>query len=258
MKRLSLTAALVLSAAFSALTSSPALATDMINMTETERDVFQAEVRAYLLQNPEVLLEVIAILDTREAEAETVNDTALLLENVDEIYNDGVSYVGGNPDGDITIVEFSDYRCPYCQKAHPEVEKLVTMDGNIKLIYKEFPILGPDSLTTAKFALATLMVSGPEAYETVSAALMELRGPPSIESLMKMADGIGLDAAALQIKMDSSEVLQALQANRALGQSLKISGTPTFIVGDQVVRGYLPLDNMQEIVEQAREAAAKD
>lgn len=259
MKRPSLNTALVLSAAFAACLVAPAaFATDMINMTDTERDVFQAEVRAYLLENPEVLLEAIAILDTREAEADTVDDTALLLQYADEIYNDGVSYVGGNPEGDITIVEFSDYRCPYCQKAHPEVEKLVARDGNIKLIYKEFPILGPDSLTTAQFALATLMVSGPKAYETVSTALMKLRGAPSVEALVSMADGIGLDAAAIEAKMKSDAVMQALQANRALGKSLNISGTPTFIVGDQLVRGYLPLENMQAIVEQAREAAPND
>jgi len=244
----------ITSAAFAALAvATPVYATDIITMTDTERDVFRAEVRAYLMENPEVLLEAIAVLENRQANEEASNDSALLLENAEAIYNDGVSYVGGNPDGDITIVEFSDYRCPYCKRAHPEVEELVKSDGNIRLIYKEFPILGPDSLTTAKFAMATLMVSGPEAYEKVSAGLMDLRGAPSNDALIKLAKGFDLDADAVMAKMDSSEVNQAIQANRALGQNLKISGTPTFILGDQLIRGYLPLDNMRAIVEEARQ-----
>ena len=244
---------LILAAGFAALAlTSPVLATDIITMTDTERDVFRAEVRAYLMENPEVLLEAIAVLEDRQANEEASNDAALLLANAGDIYNDGVSYVGGNPDGDITIVEFSDYRCPYCKRAHPEVAELLASDGNIRLIYKEFPILGPDSLTTAQFAVATLMIEGPEAYNKVSAALMEMRGEPSDAALTNMASDFGLDAAALLEKMKSTEVTQVIQANRALGQRLKISGTPTFILADQLVRGYVPLDNMRAMVEEAR------
>ena len=247
MKRLILAAALAMTTL-----ANPALATDIITMTDTERDVFRAEVRAYLMENPEVLLEAIAVLEEREATQAAGNDQALIAANADDIYNDGVSYVGGNPDGGITIVEFSDYRCPYCKRAHPEVAELVATDGNVRLIYKEFPILGQDSLTTAQFALATQMVAGPEAYVKVSNALMDLRGAPSDTALTKIAEGLGLDAAALLEKMKSTEVSQAIQANRALGQRLQISGTPTFILGDQVVRGYVPLENMRALVEEAR------
>jgi len=250
---------LFLAASLAALTVvNPAFATDIISMSDTERDVFRAEVRAYLMENPEVLLEAIAVLEDRQASEDASNDTALLLDNADAIYNDGVSYVGGNPDGDITIVEFSDYRCPYCKRAHPEVADLVESDGNIRLIYKEFPILGPESLATAKFAMATLMVSGPEAYEAVSSGLMDLRGAPSSDALIKLAKANDLDVDAVMAKMDSSEVTQAIQANRALGQALKISGTPTFIMGDQIIRGYVPLENMRAIVAEARAEARKD
>ena len=247
MKRLAYAAALALTAL-----ANPAMATDIITMTDTERDVFRAEVRAYLMDNPEVLLEAIAVLEERQATEEASNDTALLLENADDIYNGGVSYVGGNPDGDITIVEFSDYRCPYCKRAHPEVAELLATDGNIRLIYKEFPILGPDSLATAQFALATLMVAGPEAYEKISNALMEMRGDPSEAALSNMANEFGLNATALLEKMKSPEVAQAIQANRALGQRLQISGTPTFILADQMIRGYVPLQNMRAMVDEAR------
>ena len=130
--------------------------------------------------------------------------------------------------------------------------ELVASDGNIRLIYKEFPILGPESLTTAQFAMATLIVAGPDAYKKVSAALMDLRGAPSDDALTKLAEEFDLDADALLEKMKSVEVTQAIQANRALGQRLQISGTPTFILADQMVRGYVPLEAMRELVAEAR------
>ncbi len=247
MKRILLATALAITT-FTA----PAMATDLMDMTDSERDVFRAEVRAYLMENPEVLLEAINELEQRQAADEAANDATLLQTNAEEIFNDGVSYVGGNPDGDVTIVEFSDYRCPYCKRAHPEVARLLEKDGNIKFIYKEFPILGPDSLTAAQFAVAVLMLDGPEKYHEVSNALMEMRGEPSEAALTHIADGFELDSAALLDKMKSTEVMQVIKANRALGQRLKISGTPTFIIGDQLIRGYVPQDNMQAIVAKAR------
>ena len=233
--------------------ATPVLATDIMEMSESERDVFRAEIRAYLMENPEVLLEAINVLEQRQAEEEAVNDVTLLQTNAEEIFNDGVSYVGGNPDGDVTVVEFSDYRCPYCKRAHKEVTELLAGDGNIKFIYKEFPILGPDSLTTAQFAVAVLLQASPEKYHDVSNALMEMRGEPSEAALTNIAEEFDLDASALLEGMKSSEVTQIIQANRALGQRLKISGTPTFIIKDQIVRGYLPLENMQTIVKEARD-----
>jgi len=229
----------------------PALATDIIEMTDGERAAFRAEVRAYILENPEIIMEAVAVLEQRQAAEQSNNDQAMVLSNHDAIFNDGVSHISGNPDGDITIVEFSDYRCAYCKRARPEVEALVKSDGNIRLIYKEFPILGPDSLTTAKFALATLL-EAPQSYENMNKSLMALRGQPSPEALRKLALGMGLDADALLAKMDSSEVNQIIQANRALGQQLQISGTPTFILDGQLVRGYVPLAGMQKLVEEAR------
>lgn len=229
----------------------PALATDIIEMTDGERAAFRAEVRAYILENPEIIMEAVAVLEQRQAAEQSNNDQAMVLSNHDAIFNDGVSHISGNPDGDITIVEFSDYRCAYCKRARPEVEALVKSDGNIRLIYKEFPILGPDSLTTAKFALATLLVA-PQSYENMNKSLMVLRGQPSPEALRKLALGMGLDADALLAKMDSLEVNQIIQANRALGQQLQISGTPTFILDGQLVRGYVPLAGMQKLVEEAR------
>ncbi len=250
MKRLILGTALATMPLFAPM----AMATDIAEMTDSERDVFRSEIRDYLLENPEVLLEAISILEQRQADEQAGNDKALLQTNFNDIYNDGVSFVGGNPDGDITIVEFSDYRCPYCKRAHPEVADLLKSDGNIRFIYKEYPILGPDSLTAAQFAVAVLLTAEPQVYRKINNALMDMRGAPSEAALRHIADSFGLDADALMAKMESDEVKQIIQNNRLLGQRLNISGTPTFIIGDQMLRGYVPQDNMREIIAEARKA----
>ncbi len=230
----------------------PANAFDVNAMTDAERTSFRAEIRAYLMENPEVLLEAIQVLEDRQAASQEGDDAALLLANSDEIYDDGVSFVGGNPDGDITIVEFSDYRCGYCKKAHPQVNELLKSDGNIRMIYKEFPILGPDSLITARFALAILLTK-PDAYKEVNNALMTLRGSPSKDVLSALAEKVGADPDVIVAKMDSEEVTGIIQANRALGQRMKISGTPSFIFGSQMVRGYVPLEAMRQLIKDERE-----
>jgi len=229
-----------------------ASAFEMDSMTDAERSAFRAEVRAYLLENPEVILEAIKVLEDRQAQQQQLDDATLLQVNANDIFNDGYSYIGGNPDGDITIVEFSDYRCPYCRRAHPEVAELLKSDGNIKFIYKEYPILGDASLTSAKFAIATMMVEGPEAYKKVSDALMELRGEPSAEALKGIADEFGLDGAEIALAMTSDEVSTIIDKNHALGQRLRITGTPSFIFGDQFLRGYVPLEDMRKVVEELR------
>ena len=228
-----------------------AMATDLGNMNDSEREAFRAEVRAYILDNPGIIMEAVAVLEERKAAEQVNNDKEFLKANADDIYNDGASFVGGNLDGDITIVDFSDYRCPYCKKAHAEIQALIKSDGNIRIIYKEFPILGPDSVTAAKFALATLLLA-PNSYEDVNTSLMAMRGKPNEATLTSLAKTLGLDATALLEKMDSDAVNAIIENNRSLGGRLQITGTPTFILGDQLIRGYVPLEGMQQIVEDTR------
>jgi len=142
-----MTSALCLATAF------PAFATNIDAMTTGERDAFRAEVRAYLLENPEVLMEAIAILEERRVQGAEQAEVAMLEQFSDQIFNDGYSYVGGNPDGDITMVEFLDYQCAFCKRAFPAVEELISSDGNIRFIVKEFPILGEASVLGSRYAL---------------------------------------------------------------------------------------------------------
>lgn len=234
------------------LTATSALAVDLDALSEAERNAFRAEVRSYLLDNPEVLMEAIGVLEARQAQAESLRDEQMAQVNYNELTNDGFSFQGGNPDGDVTIIEFIDYRCGFCRRAHPEVAELVATDGNIRIITKEYPILGEQSVLASRFAVATKLIEGEDAYKDISDALIALRSDVSESSLNSLASAYGLDAEAIFETMDSPEVGEILAANRALGDRMQITGTPTFVFGDQMVRGYVDLARMRQIVEQER------
>lgn len=222
-------------------------------MTAEERDAFRAEVRAYLLDHPEVLVEAMDELRAREETAAAQRDLAMLETHGDAIYRDPASWVGGNPDGDITVVEFVDYRCGYCRKAHDEVAELVESDGNIRFVLKEFPILGEESLLSSKFAIAVRQLHGDAAYKTAHDALIALRGAATPDTLGRLAEELGHDPAPIMARMETPEVQAVIDANHALAEIMEISGTPTFVVDQTMVRGYVPLEGMRQIVQGQRE-----
>ncbi|MEJ2021612.1 MAG: DsbA family protein [Maritimibacter sp.] len=235
------------------LAASPALAFDINAMSDAEREAFRAEIRAYMLDNPEIIMEAVQILDQRQAEAKAANDTALIMTNQEDIYNDGFSYVGGNPEGDVTLVEFFDYRCTYCKQAFPDLEELIKADGNIRVIYKEFPILGEDSVLASRFAVSAKLIGGDEAYAPLHNALMSMRANVTEASLVSAADKLGLDGDAILAGMSDPQVDQIIGENHSLAQRLQVSGTPGFVLGDQMLRGYVPLAGLAQLVAQVRQ-----
>lgn len=230
----------------------PVAAMDLKALTDEERALFRAEVRAYLRDNPEVIREAIEILQAREQQEQERADFDLVRLNAQEIFDDGYSWVGGNPDGDITVVEFLDYRCGYCKRAHDEVATLLESDGNIRLIVKEFPILGDQSVLASRFAIATKQIAGADSYKAMNDALMAMRGDVSIDALRRLATTFGLDADAIEAQMNSDAVTQEIADTRALAQRLRITGTPTFVMQDELLRGFLPADQMKALVDQKR------
>ena len=230
--------------------ATPALAES--HLTDAEREAFRAEVRAYLLDNPEVLTEAIGVLQQREAEAQAMAEVQMLSQYRDALVNDGHSFVDGNPEGDITIVEFMDYRCGYCKRAFPEVASLLEEDGNIRLVVKQYPILGDASVLASRFAIATKQVAGDDAYADVHDTLMELQGNIDMDTLTRLSDQLGLDTAAITAEMDSDAVSEILAMNAELGMALQVNGTPTFVIGDRVVRGYVPQSDLARMVEDER------
>ncbi|WEF23304.1 DsbA family protein [Paracoccus sp. S3-43] len=234
------------------LTATPAMAFDISAMSDAEKAAFGDAVREYLMANPEVLVESINVLEERRAASEAENDVALVASNREAIFQDGHSWVGGNPDGDVTVVEFIDYRCGYCRKFNDQVHDLVEGDGNIRLILKEFPILGPDSETSARFAVAAKQLGGNQAYAKAHDELMALRGAPSPEALKSIAADIGLDGDEVLNTMNTESVSAVLRGNRQLAERMAIMGTPTFVIGDTLLRG-MPADGLDASVAAARE-----
>ncbi|MFQ5622100.1 MAG: DsbA family protein [Paracoccaceae bacterium] len=227
-------------------------AADLKHLTDSERAALRGEIRDYLLENPDIIVEVIAILEQRRKQAEAEAELSLISDSYDDIFNDGYSYVGNNPEGDITIVEFLDYRCAYCKRAHADVQALLEEDRNIRYIVKEFPILGPESVLASKAAISLYIGQGSTAYEAFNDALMRFNGPINESSLAAMARKLGLDDAAMLAGIDDDEVARRIAGTRDLGIRLRVNGTPTFIIGSDFYRGFLTLEQMRDAVKSVR------
>lgn len=239
--------------ALGAVLAAPAMAFSFEEMTGPEREALRQEVRSYLLENPEVLIEAMQVLEEREAESRAEADRSLVSVNAAALFENPDDWVGGNPDGDVTMVEFFDYRCGYCKRAHPEVAALLESDGNVRLIRKELPVLGDQSILGARFAIAVRSIAGDEAYGDVSDALMAMRSDITPERLAQMATTFGLDADAVMAEIDSDATTEVIRDNQLLAMRLQIQGTPAFVIGDTLLRGYVPQDQMQAVVDDVRE-----
>ena len=222
------------------------------SMTAAEREAFRVEVRAYLLDNPEVILEAIQVLEQREAQAEAKGDLGLVQENFEELTRDGYSWVGGNPDGAITIVEFSDYRCSFCKRAYPEVKALLAANDDVRFVLKEFPILGADSTFASKAAISVLINQGSEIYGDFHGRIMKHNGAINEKTLSSLLEKAGGDVDLMLAHMDDEVITQMIAKNRALATRMKISGTPSFLIGTEMLRGFAPEEAMQKFVDRAR------
>ncbi|ETD01523.1 DsbA family protein [Rhodobacter capsulatus] len=247
MKHLSL-AALTMAAVL----GTPAAALDLSAMSAADKAAFGEAVKAYLMENPEVLVEAINKLEERQQAAQADNDKVLVQTNADDIFHFAGDWVGGNPEGDVTMVEFIDYKCTYCKKAYEVVDEVLKKDGKIRFVVKEFPILSDQSVLAARFAVATRQVAGDAAYEKVHDALMAVRGDITLDSLQRLAEEQKIDAKAVLAQMNSEEVTSVLRANAQLAERMAIAGTPAFVVGGQLLRGYAPAEVMAQIVADER------
>ena len=246
---------LLIAAALTCATALPAAAFDPAKMTEAEKAAFGQAVRDYLMANPEVLIESINVLEERRAADESKNDKLLVQHFKDGLVNDGHSWVGGNKDGDLTVVEFIDYRCGVCRQVYGDVEKLVADDGKIRIIFKEFPILGQESDTAARFAIAVQQVAGAEKYKAAHDKLMTMRGHVTLETLTALAGEIGVDAKAVIERMNTEDVTAVIRKNHQLAEKMKIAGTPAFVIGDELLRG-VPQSGLAPVVAAARKGEA--
>lgn len=212
----------------------------------TDEQVKQLALEA-ILENPQIIMQAVAILEQREREraASGANTVRLQLEQ------DPNSPNLGNPDGDVTVIEFFDYNCPYCRKAGQTVQELLASDANVRVIYREWPILGEDSVFASRAALAARAQGK---YEEFHWALMNGEGRASEASILKLARHLDLDVEKLQADMTSPAVEAHIAQSSALARTLGFTGTPAFIVGDRTAPGMLSTDEITAMVAEARAA----
>ena len=239
-------------AVFALIPAAQADGFDVTAMSDAERDAFHAEVRAYILSNPEIIIEAVQLLEERQAATSATDDADLVAANAEAIFEADSDWVGGNPDGDVTLVEFADYRCGFCQRAYGDLMELLDRDDDLRFVVKELPILGPESERAARFAIAVLQEAGDDPYAAVHDALMTHQGGISDDMLLGLSDNMGLDTDAIAARMDSAEVDTVIEENRALAQRLGIQGTPSFVLEERMMRGYLPLDAMEHVIAEVR------
>lgn len=220
--------------------------------TAEQKAALHQLVREVLVSNPEILIEAMNALETKQQAEAGKAAKAAIVANRKAIFEDGVSYVAGNPQGDVTIVEFFDYRCGYCKQVQPSLMTLLKEDSKVRLVLKEMPVLGPESVVAARAAVAAMEQDKGGKYLAFHNAMMEFRGQITEAEIFRLAGKAGLDTGKLKADMASPKVEQVLRANLALADTLGIQGTPGFVIGDQLVPGAIPLDTLRQLVKEAR------
>lgn len=206
-------------------------------------------VREYLLRNPEVLLEAMEVLEKRREEIAQARRREALVASRSELLEDNNSFTVGAADADVTVVEFFDYRCPYCKRVVATVAATIENDPKVRFVFKEFPILGEDSVLASRAAIASIAQGKyPEYHE----ALMATRGTLNEAAVMQIAAEVGLDTDRLRQDMIRPEISRIIAANHELAKRLGITGTPAFVVGDTIVPGAISLRQMISLIDQAR------
>jgi protein-disulfide isomerase len=218
-------------------------------LTPEQKQAVEGIVHDYLLSHPEFLIEVARAAQEKIKQDKAADARQAIAAYRKELVADATSPVGGNPDGDVTIVEFFDYRCPYCKQVEPSLEALLKDDPKIRIVYKEFPILGPASLYASRMALAAGKQGKYNAFHT---AMMAVKGQITEETVRETAATAGVDVAKAQADMNAPDVEAVLRRNYKLAEALDIQGTPAFIIGDVLTPGAADIESLKKMIASAR------
>ena len=221
--------------------------------TAPQKGEIERIIRDYLVNHPEVLQEAIAELDKRQAAADLEKAKTAIAGNAETLFNSSRQVVLGNPNGDVTMVEFFDYNCGFCKRALPDMLSLLKDDPKLKVILKEFPVLGPGSVEAAKVAVAVRMQDkGGKKYLEFHQKLLGGRGQADKARALAVAKEVGMDMKRVDTDMASDEVKVSLEETLKLGETLGLNGTPSYIIGNDVVIGAVGLDALRGKVSTAR------
>lgn len=228
----------------------------LLPMPALSQELDEARVKELVLEtireNPEIIMEAVALLEQRQADAQALSKAEVLRNQRDLIERDPNAPVLGNPDGDVTVVEFFDYNCPYCRRVKPEVRALIEEDPNVRLVYREWPILGEGSVFAAKAALAAREQGK---YEKFHWAMMGGDGRANEASVMRVAEEVGLDLDQLRKDMEAPEVAEHIETSMRLTQALGFNGTPAFVIGEALVPGFVEKERLSALVGEARDTS---
>jgi protein-disulfide isomerase len=215
---------------------------------EMDRGDIEKIVREYLVQNPEVIAEALTELDKRQKAAEAAARQAALDESSDILFNSARQVVLGNPKGSITLVEFFDYNCGYCKRAFGDMTRLLEEEPELRMVLKEFPVLGEGSLEAAKVAVAVNMLA-PEKYADFHQALLMTRGRANKDSALKAATDVGLSAEEIADVMSTGEIGQTIEESYTLANRLGLTGTPSYVIGNEVIPGAVGYSQLKAKVD---------
>ncbi len=203
----------------------------------------------YLQQHPEAVVDALKAAQQEAEAARAAQVQRAITAKRSELLHDPNSAVGGNPNGDLTLVEFFDYRCPYCKAIEPSLEALIKEDGKLRVVYKEFPILGPTSVFASRVAIAARRQGK---YAEFHDRMMAFKGAIDDQTVMKVAEASGLDIAKLKSDMASATVDGIIQRNYALADALGIDATPALVIGNQLTMGAIDIDDLRHLIAAAR------
>jgi len=242
----------LLAAAFAVLLAAP-LAAYAQSFSGPQREEIEKIIREYLVSHPEVLQDAVAEAEKRQAVVDAEKHRAAVKENFASVFNSSHQVVIGNPQGDVTMVEFFDYNCGYCKKAMSDMLDLLKTDSKLRVVLKEFPVLGPGSVEAAQVAAAARMQDKTgKKYLDFHTKLLGGRGAADKARALAVAKEVGFDVGRLEKDMPGDEVRVTLEENFKLAEALGLNGTPSYVIGDNVVVGAVGLDALKEKVNIAR------
>lgn len=218
-------------------------------LTTDQKKAVEELVRQYILDHPEVLMESVQRMEQKQKEQEKAKTARAIKSRGKELFKDADTPFAGPADGDVVIVEFFDYHCGVCKRVLPIIVKMLKTDPKVKLVFKEWPILGPDSIVAARAALASRKQGK---YVDFHTAMMKATGRLTKNRIMAIATGVGLDPVKLEQDMKAREIDALLSRNLQLADALTLNGTPSFIIGNTLIRGGRPYDGMMDLIRKER------
>ena len=218
-------------------------------ITQNETSSLENKIEKYILENPEIIIESLRRYEKKISELSLITEKKLISDNIEKLTKDKFSYATGDKESPVTLIAFIDYKCGFCKKSLEEMVDLIANNSRIRFIIKEFPILGTESVLASKASIALFINQGPDTYKDFIQYLVKYNGKISLEKIKKIIQEIGGNSEDIEQQMEKEIVYNVLNSNYALANILKITGTPTFIIGSEIIRGYKNRIELEKIIE---------